>query len=120
MRISDWSSDVCSSDLKRRAVDAIAQAVGSRTVGEDMAEVAFALGAAHFGADHAVARIAMFAHRAALGGRGVTRPARPAVIFGAAVEQRRAASGATIDAVALVVGIFAGERPLGGIGRAHV
>src|SRR3546814_664130 len=62
----------------------------------------------------------MFAHRAALGGRGVARPARPAVIFGAAVEQRRAASGATIDAVALVVGIFAGERPLGAAFAQHM
>src|SRR3546814_14018922 len=85
-----------------------------------MAEGAFALGAAHFGANHAVARVAMFAHRAALGGRGVARPARPAVIFGAAVEQRRAASGATIDAVALVVGIFAGERPLGAAFAQHM
>src|SRR3546814_12501117 len=115
MRISDWSSDVCSSDLKRRAVDAIAQAVGSRTVGEDMAEVAFALGAAHFGADHAVARVAMFAHRAALGRRGVERSARAAVIFGPAVEQARAACRAIIDPVGLVVGILSGTRPDGAL-----
>src|SRR3546814_18558217 len=116
MRISDWSSDVCSSDLKRRAVDAIAQAVGSRTVGEDMAEVAFALGAAHFGADHAVAPVAIFAHRAALGGRGVARPARPAVIFCSACQQRPPAPGATIAAVPLLVVIFA-YRNSGGWGK---
>src|SRR5690606_12566908 len=89
-------------------------------VGEDMAEMAFAPGAAHFGADHAVANVAMFAHGGALGGGGIARPARPAVIFGAAVEQWRAASGAMIDAVALVVGIFAGEGPLGAAFAQHM
>src|SRR5690606_14927457 len=78
-----------------------------------MAGVAFAFRTANFGADHAVARVAMFAHRAARGGRGIARPARSAVVFGAAVEQRCAASGAMIDAVALMVGIFAGEGALG-------
>src|SRR3546814_4736285 len=48
------------------------------------------------------------------------RPARPAVIFGPAVEQRRAAAGAAVHAVALVVGIFAGEGALGAAFAQHM
>src|SRR3546814_2203215 len=48
-------------EVKRRAVDAKAQPRRSRPVGKDMAKMAFAGGAAHFGADHAVAGVANFA-----------------------------------------------------------
>src|SRR3546814_12693055 len=79
-------------EVKRRAVDAKAQPRRSRPVGKDMAKMAFAGGAAHFGADHAVAGVANFADRALAGGGGIARPARAGVIFGAAVEQRCAAT----------------------------
>src|SRR3546814_1582839 len=62
---------------------------------------------------HAVAGVANFADRALAGGGGMARPARAAVIFGAAVEQRCAAAGTAIDAVALVIDIFAGEGAFG-------
>src|SRR5690606_4241209 len=60
-------------EVKRRAVDAIAQPRRSRPVGKDMAEVAFAGGAAHFGANHAVAGVANFADRAVARGRGIAQ-----------------------------------------------
>src|SRR3546814_7028855 len=85
-----------------------------------MAKMAFAGGAAHFGADHAVAGVANFADRALAGGGGIARPARAAVIFGAAVEQRCAAAGTAIDAVALVIDIFAGEGAFGAAFPQHM
>src|SRR3546814_8486791 len=85
-----------------------------------MAEVAFARRAAHFGADHAVAGVAMLADRGGARRRGIAGPARSAVIFGAAVEQRRAAAGAAIDAVALVIDIFAGEGAFGAAFAQHM
>src|SRR3546814_2205556 len=60
-------------EVKRRAVDAKAQPRRSRPVGKDMAKMAFAGGAAHFGADHAVAGVANFADRALAGGGGIAR-----------------------------------------------
>src|ERR1700742_2713251 len=43
--------------LDRRRIDAIAQAGRARSVVENVAEMAAAFGAQHFGADHAVAQI---------------------------------------------------------------
>ena len=85
-----------------------------------MAKMAFAFCAAHFGADHAVAGVGQFLNRGSFGGRGIAGPARSAVIFGAAVEQRFTASGAAIHAVALMIGIFAGESTLGAALAQHV
>src|SRR3546814_19642373 len=69
---------------------------------------------------HAVAGVANFADRALAGGGGIARPARAAVIFGAAVEQRCAAAGTAIDAVALVIDIFAGEGAFGAAFPQHM
>src|SRR3546814_11506075 len=63
-------------EVKRRAVDAKAQPRRSRPVGKDMAKLAFAGGAAHFGADPAVAGLAHVADRALAGRGGLARPAR--------------------------------------------
>src|SRR5216684_7804616 len=54
--------------LQRRRVDAIAQAGGAGAVLEHVAEMAIALRAQHFGADHAVADVALLVDLA-LGGR---------------------------------------------------
>src|SRR3546814_447808 len=78
-------------EVKRRAVDAIAQPRRPRPVGKDMAEVAFARRAAHFGADHAVAGVAMLADRGGARRRGIAGPARSAVIFGAARSEEHTA-----------------------------
>src|SRR6202158_2739498 len=45
--------------LQRRRIDAVAQAGGAGAVVEDVAEMAVALRAQNFGADHAVARVAL-------------------------------------------------------------
>src|SRR3546814_2248831 len=62
----------------------------------------------------------MLADRGGARRRGIAGPARSAVIFGAAVEQRRAAAGAAIDAVALVIDIFAGEGAFGAAFAQHM
>ena len=51
-------------EVQRRRIDAIAQALGPGPVGEDMAEMALAARAAHFGADHAVAACRVFSSTA--------------------------------------------------------
>src|SRR5438552_17013820 len=80
-------------ELERRAVHAVALAGRLRTVGEDVAQMAAALGAMHLGA----------AHEEALVGRGAdcdllglpeAPPAAAAVVLGRRVEQRLAAAGA--------------------------
>src|SRR5688572_21410198 len=100
-------------ELERGAVDAVAQPVGPRSVGKDVAEMALAARAQHFGPDHAVRGIAEFVDHPAFGGLGEARPARAAVELVLAFEQRLAASGADILAGGLVVLILAGERALG-------
>jgi len=78
-----------------------------------MAEMAFALGAAHLGADHAVADVAMLGDHLFVRRRGEARPAAARIIFGVALEQDLAAASAAIGARVLVVPIFAGEGPFG-------
>src|SRR3546814_3544452 len=66
------------------------------------------------------AGVANVAARDLVGGGGMARPARAAGIFGAAVEQRCAAAGTAIDAVALVIDIFAGEGAFGAAFPQHM
>ena len=68
-----------------------------------MAEVTIALRAARFGADHAVADVAMFVDRILINRRGEAGPARAAVELGVRREQRRAATRAEIFAGRLVL-----------------
>ena len=95
-----WSFAASRLEIERGRVDAIAQPVGAGPVGEDMAKMAFARLAAHFGALHAVAAVGDLVDRFAFDRGGEARPARAAVIFGVAAEQRRTASGTAIRALA--------------------
>src|SRR6476659_9365311 len=106
-------------ELERRAVHAVALAGRARAVGEDVAEMAAALGARHLGADHAVAGVARGLDRLVLG-RPERGPAGAALVLGVGIEQRLAAAGAAEDALALLVVQRAGERTLGAVLAQHM
>ena len=100
-------------EIKRSGVDAIAEAGGAGAVGEDVAEVGVALGAAHFDAAHAVAGVFDGAQGGVRHRFEVTRPAAAGIELRGRVEQGRGAADAAVDAVLVVVPILAGKRPLG-------
>src|SRR5262245_3694225 len=101
-------------ELERRAVHAVALAGRLRSVGEDVAEMAAALGAVHLGAGHEEAAVAR-------GADGVgqrlpeRRPARAAFVLGRRIEQRLAASRAAERAGALLEVERAGAGALGAV-----
>src|SRR3954451_5791979 len=96
-------------ELQRRGIDAVTQARRPRAVGEDMAEMAAALGAQHLSTDHAVADVPLLVDIAPEAGVGEDRPAAAGIDLRAGLEQHIAAAGADIGAAAVVVLIFAGE-----------
>src|SRR5947209_15663550 len=99
-------------ELQRRRVDAVAQAARAGTVLEDVAEMAVAFRAEHLGADHAVADVALLVDMGLRRRRGKARPAASGIEFGVGFEQGLPAAGADIGALALLMLVFAGERPL--------
>src|SRR3954454_17789827 len=99
--------------LQRRRIDAVAQAIGPGAVIEDVAEMAVAFRAQHLGAHHAVADVALLVDMAVIRRPGKTRPAAAGIELGVGLEQRLAAAGASIGALAVLMLVFAGERTLG-------
>src|SRR4029077_17195723 len=100
-------------------VDAVAQAGWARAVGKDMAEMAIAFRAQDLGADHAVADIALLVDMALDRRLGEARPPAAGIELGVGLEQRLAATGAGIGALAVLMLVFAGERPLGRLLAQH-
>src|SRR6202140_4009305 len=84
--------------LQRGRIDAVAQAGRAGTVLEDVAEMAVALRAQHFGADHAVADVALLVDMALRRRLGEARPAAAGIELGVGFEQRLSATGAGIGA----------------------
>jgi hypothetical protein len=78
-------------EIQRHAVDAIAQAMGARAIGKDMAQMTVATGAAYLDTNHTVRHIATFGYRIGTGRFGKAGPARSAVIFFGRAEKQRAA-----------------------------
>src|SRR5882757_10169343 len=105
--------------LQRRRIDAVAQARRAGAVVEDVAEMAAAFRAQHLGADHAVADVALLVDMAVDCRRRKTRPAAAGIEFWVGFEQRLAAAGAGIGALAVLMLIFAGERTLGRLFAQH-
>src|ERR1700676_764246 len=105
--------------LQRCRIDAVAQAGGAGAVVEDVAEMAVALRAQHFGADHAVADVALFVNVVLRRRLGKARPAAAGIEFGIRFEQRLSAAGADIGAGPPFMLVFAGERPLGRLLAQH-
>src|SRR5687768_3274908 len=106
-------------ELERCAVHAIALAGGLWPIGEDMAEMAAALGAMDLGAGHEMAGVGRGADRAGHW-RPEGGPARAAFVLGARIEQGLAAAGAAEGASAFLVVERAGEGPLGAVVAQHV
>src|ERR1700761_6018912 len=99
-------------EIHRHAVDAVAQVGRRRAVLEDMAEMAAAAAAMHFGAGHEIAVVGRGLDRSRL--RIVeTRPAGAAVELLLRYEQRLAAADASKRAGALFVVERATARRLG-------
>src|SRR5438128_5272654 len=105
--------------LQRRGVDAVAQARRAGAVIEDVAEMAVAFRAQHLGADHAVADIVLLVDMALCRRLRKARPAAAGVELGVGFEQGLAAAGAGIGALAVVMLVFAGEGPFGGLLAQH-
>ena len=101
-------------EIQRSRIHAIAQASRGGAVFEDMAEVGAAIGAVHLGAGAPEAFVHFGAHSAGSLRIEKRGPAGAAVVFGFGVKQRLVATNAGVDAVSLVVGVFAGEGALGG------
>src|ERR1700761_2085793 len=82
--------------LQRRRIDAVAQAGRAGAVVEDVAEMAAALRAQHFGPDHAVADVTLLVDMALGGRRGEARPAAAGIELGVGFEQRLPTASADI------------------------
>src|SRR5204863_8983236 len=76
--------------LQRRRIDAVAKSSRSRSVVEDVAEMARAVGTQHLGADHAVAAIRLLVDMALRRRLRKTRPAAAGIEFCVGFEQRLA------------------------------
>src|SRR5437763_9042988 len=105
--------------LQRSRIDAVAQSGWARAILKDMAEVTVALRAEHFGADHAMADVALFVDVVLRSRRRKARPAAAGVEFGVGLEPRLPAARADIGARSLLVLVFARERPLGRLLAQH-
>ena len=99
-------------EIQRHAIDAVAQTGGRRTIVKDMALMAAAIGAVHFGAGHEQRLVLGRAQRAV--DKGIkARPAGAAVELGLGGEQRLGAAGAEKGAGAMLVIERRGEGTFG-------
>src|SRR3546814_5758053 len=130
MRISDWSSDVCSSDLqdRRRALADAVEADGGVGVANlsvrEAVEYANAALAAMIGADQAAMRRVRFSALLTVGARGAFAEAIE-TLFRTGEPARTASELVTRDGDTLPVTLSLAERRSvyaseGEIGRAHV
>ena len=95
-------------------VHAVALAGGLGAVGENVAEVSFALAALYFGSRHAVSDVGFFDDVFVVNWGPETGPAGAGIEFCVGAEKGRVATDAAEDAFIVDVEIFAGERRLGG------
>src|SRR6185312_2819753 len=99
---------------QRQTVHAVTQAGRLRTVVKDVAEMAAAAAAMHFGAQHAKGAVRGGADRV-LERLIETRPAGAALELGLRREQRQVAAGAGEDALTVLLQQRAGAWPLGAL-----
>src|SRR5512132_3610735 len=101
-------------EAQRCRADAVTHARRRRTVREDVPEVRVAYVADDLGAPHAVARSDLLPNVGGIERPEVARPSASRIEFRVRLEERRAAAHARVDAVLVMVGIFAGARRFGG------
>lgn len=97
------------------SIDAVAQTGWGWTIREHVAEVAAAIGAANFRADHAESRIAMFRHGVSLDWLEIAGPAATGIELGVGDEQRLIAGSAAVEAFFRAVPVGASKRALGAV-----
>src|SRR6516225_3259248 len=100
--------------VERRSIHAITQPGRLRAVVENVAEVAAAAAAVHFGAGHEKAAVGLRLDRL-LDRRRKARPAGSAVELGVGGEQRLAATGTMVDAFAVLLVERARSSTLGAV-----
>lgn len=100
-------------ELQRQRVHAVTQTGRTWAVVEDVAEVALATRAAHFGAQHAETGVAEFDHIVPGNRLPEARPARAGIEFGGVVVQRRGATRAAIKAARRWTFVLSAESGLG-------
>ena len=98
---------------ERGGVDAVAEAGGTRAVGEDVAQVAAAAGAGDFNPAHAEGVVFVLVDGFGVGGDHEAGPAAAGIEFGSGQEQQLAAAGAVIIAGFVILGQGAGVGALG-------
>jgi hypothetical protein len=103
-----------------RPVDAVTQAARSRTIGEDVAEMGIAGGAANLRSPHEERAVRMLAHGGSGNRRREARPAGARIELGVGGKQGRAAAVAAVDAAALLVPERPGEGAFGAVLPGHV
>jgi len=107
-------------EAERGGIDAVAQAGGARTIGEDVAKMAAAAGTGDFNAPHAVAPVLVLIDGFGAGGDHKAGPAATGVELGAAHEEQRATCGAVVVAGFVILGEKAGEGALGAFFTQHL
>src|SRR5438128_2073069 len=99
-------------ELERGGVDAVAQPGRPRAVGEDVPQVAAAVGAEHLCSHHPVARVGLLVHGLAGRGCGERGPAAAGVVLRLGVEQLGSAARAAVCPRLEDVVVLAAERRL--------
>src|SRR5690606_19456492 len=92
---------------------AVAQTPGLGTVGEDVAQVAPAVGAADLGPDHPVGVVRERLHLLGVHRLEEAGPAGARLVLGVRGEELLTTAGALVDTFGLGVPVLAGEGPLG-------
>ena len=105
---------------QRHRVDTVAQAGGRRTVGEDVALVAVATGAAGLDSDDPVGYVSHGRYMGLVEGCPERWPAGAALKLGLILEKRQAAEAATVDALLFLPQKAAAERCLGAVAQQNV
>jgi len=96
-------------------VDAVTEASGAGTVGEDMPHVASAAGAGDFDAAHAVTSVFVLGDGMGVGRNRETWPAAARVEFGVALKEERSAAGAVVVARLAICREGSGEGAFGSL-----
>jgi hypothetical protein len=111
---------LCGVEIQRRRIHAVAETRGRGAVFEDVSQMGIALGAADFGAHHAVGRVPVFHDASFFGGLVETRPAGAGVELGIRIKQRSAAANAVIHTRFFRVPVLARKGTLGPSFTSHM
>jgi hypothetical protein len=115
LRSSHYALFPCFFEVEGGGVDAVELAGGVGAVGEDMTEVAAALGTGNFDATHAEGAVVMEVDGVFGEGLEETGPAGSGLELGVGFEEGSVAGGAVVEAVGVVIDEGAGEGAFGAL-----